>query len=413
MKIFVFLIFILSSNLWAKSKLPLLEEKMWRFLRETQVRDQKIIRTKGGWPSFSRFRGTQIKSQESNSFVTIQLLVALSNIESSYELEGFKESAIAANIFLDQYLADSRLTNEPAGTMAYWPLIKTPSGKFIRSFSTSFIYRNLAAFNIPNDLDVSANYFQWIFRQNSHLNFQHDFAKTSGEYLDLAPRAQYSNDKKWKSPDSGAFLTWVEADKNKFNGTRIFGGINDVDCVVNLNILTALLTYQNHRGELSPETANGLIASCKLINEAIINHNTDICGVWYDRQSQFYTAYAKAYLAQEKNDCLNDSLISAQKEILNLADSALTDVIFINYTNIAEIMTSLKKLWPLVNRPIEIQNLLQKLTTLLKQGILVEKSRAYVKSTDSLFKAQLGPITVDWYSPQFSTAIALEALLLP
>lgn len=416
MKYLFFLLFISIANnpLFAKSALPELESKMWNFLVDTQVQDNKVIRTKGGWPSFSRFRGTNIQSQESNSFVTSQLLVAISDVEKYFLFPGLEKTGDEANEFLDSFLEDANKTNEAMGTIAYWPLLKTPSGKLIRSFSTNFPYRNLKAFNVPNDLDASANYFMWLYLNQSHPEYLHAFEKSAGRYLDLGRKVQYLNDLAWKPTDSGAFLTWVDEDKVNNPKSRIYKGINDVDCVVNLNILTALLTYQNHLGNLSIETENGVKASCKLINDTVFSKKSGLCGVWYDRPSQFFTAYAKAYLAEENIQCLGKSLVAAKEDILVLALDSTLHFESGKYTKVAEFISVIKKLWTPNKRTIEVNNALKKLENKLHEGITVEGNHAFIHSEDSLFISKIGgPITIDWYSPQFSTAMALEALLLP
>lgn len=408
MRILILLV-LFSSSAFSKTALPELETKMWNFIYDTQVTNNKIIRTAGGWPSYSRFKGTNIHSQESNSFVTTQLLVALSNIEKTYDLPDFLSASTHANNFLDLYIDDTKKTNEPDGTIAYWPLLKTPSGKFIRSFSTSFPYRNLKPFNVPNDLDASANYFMWLYQNDRHHpEYLNAFEKTAGLYLDTKRKVEYKNDRNWKSSDSGAFLTWVEDDKIINPESRIYKGINDVDCVVNLNIITALLTYKNHIGNLSKDTEAGLTASCNLINNTIFQKKSDVCGVWYDRSSQFYTAYAKAFTAQKQISCLNSSLLAAKKDILIQAKIPTG-----NYTQIAEYISVIKKLWQPSERSFEVKTLLKQLEAKLRQGIIVQNNHAYVRSNDSLFISRISLITVEWYSPQFETAVALEALLLP
>lgn len=405
---YAFLILFLLNSAHAKELLPPLESKMWNYIYISQVRDNAIVRTKGGWPSFSKFRGTKIHSQESNSFVTSQLLISLSSIDQKFILPNFMEASDFANQFLDKYIDDGKKTNEAEGTIAYWPLLTTPEGKLIRSFSVAFPYRNLSPFNVPNDLDASANYFSWVYKNNIHPEYLNAFAKTAGKYLDLGRAVIHPNDKKWKQAESGAFLTWVEDDKINNPNSRIFRGINDVDCVVNLNILTALLTYKNHLGELTAETESGVKASCELMNNVILDNKSDKCAVWYDRSSQFYTAYAKTYLADEKEICLNNSIAAAKLDLLFLAQKPLYF-----YTEIAEYMIAIKKLWKPLERTPRVNNLLLTLEKKLRNGIKVVGEEAYLPTTESLFVSKIGPIIIDWYSPQHSTAMALEALLLP
>ncbi len=410
--VFTFLVLLLS-NAQAKLPLPELEAKMWHFLETTQIKDNAVIRTKGSWPSFSRFKATNIKSLESNSFVTTQTLLAIKNISDIYQLPNFENITEEANSFLDLYLEDAQKSNELPGTIAYWPLIQTPSGKWIRSFSADIPYRYLKAFNVPNDLDASANVYMWFLKEQKHPDYLLSFEKTVGMFTDSNRRVQYKNDFLWKPANSNAFLTWVDRDRAEDENSRIFQGVNDVDCVVNLNILTALISHQSLLGKLSGSTLEGFEQSCQLINQTIANRNTRSCEVWYNRSSQFFTAYAKAMYHQEKNVCLSSSMANAKLQVLEFSQSLLLRPQTKNYTELAEYISVLKKLWPIDIRSQKIKSLIKALEIRLKKGISVNSRIAFVSSLDSLFIAKLGPITIEWYSPQFSTAVALEALLLP
>jgi len=408
----IFFILFLTNLSFAKMDLPELEAKMWNYILHQQVDDNHVVRTEGGWPTYSRFRYSNIQSRESNSFVTSQLLVALGPFGKKYHFLNFEGVANRANLFLKKYVEDARKTAEPEGTIAYWPLLQTSSGKWIRSFSTKFPYNRLKTFNVPNDLDASANYFMWVHLNREDESYLHSFVKAVGDYLDKDREVLHPNDKRWKSAHSGAFLTWVDDDKVINPKTRIYKGINDVDCVVNLNILTALLTYKNSYGEIPLKSEFGLKASCKLMNETIFSRNAGICGVWYDRPSQFYTAYSKAYEAQGDFSCLEDSVEAAREDILKRAKDTLKIMGKGRYTEIAEYISVIKKLISPSDRTPSESQLLLKLEKKLKEGIISQGEVAFVKSTDSLFMTSLGLITVDWYSQEFSTAIALEALLL-
>lgn len=392
--------------------LPPLESKMWNYLIETQITNNNTIRTKGSWPSYSRFHGTSVHSLESNSFVTTQLLLALLEINKNYELPNSDLVYIKANQFLNTFIEDSITTNEPAGTIAYWPLIETPSGKWIRSFSAKIPYRNLKVFNVPNDLDASANLFLWYLKTNQNSNYLNGFIKTVGKYIDTDREQIYPNDMNWKNNNSGAFLTWAEPDRNIKYDSRIFKGINDVDCVVNLNILTALFSARNFGQELSESTTQTVKDSCRLINETVNKNLINKCGVWYDRPSQFFTAYSKTFSAQKnENDCLSQSSTRAHKKLIELATLSLSKKE--NLTETAEYLSSIKRMWPKNYRDKIINTLIIFLDLKLRNSIIEESNTAYLNNTESLFIAKIGPIKVEWYSKEFSTALTLQSILMP
>lgn len=414
-KITIILIIIdllLSSNISAKIPLPSLESKMWNYLVLSQLSNNDTIRTKGEWPSYSRFHGTNIHSLESNSFITTQLLLALLELNTQYELPKFENVAKNANDFLDTFIGDANKTNEPEGTIAYWPLIETPNGKWIRSFSAKFPYRDLKIFNIPNDLDASANLYSWYIKTNQKINYLDGFEQTVGLFVDNDRRNIYPNDLNWKSRNSGAFLTWAEPDKTSTSDSRIFNGINDVDCVVNLNILTALLNAQNNSHQFSSITTNAMKNSCNLINNVVIQNKIDQCAVWYDRPSQFFTAYSKAFLAQPNSEsCLNNSKELADIKLITFAQQSLTKIN--NLTETAEYLAAIKRMISANERSPQVIKLINNLDTKLRANIIEESNIASLNSTESLFIAKMGPIKVEWYSEEFSTAIALLALRLP
>lgn len=403
---------LFSLSLSAKLPLPPLELKMWNYLIQSQISDNNTIRTKGEWPSYSRFSETQIHSLESNSFITTQILLAIFEINKIYDLPHVDSVYLNANLFLDKFLFDSKMTNEPEGTIAYWPLIETPNGKWIRSFSTKFPYRDLKVFNIPNDLDASANLYSWYIKTNQKINYLNSFELTVSQFIDINREQLYPNDLNWKSKNSGAFLTWAEPDKAIKVGSRIFKGINDVDCIVNLNILTALINAQNSFHELSFETNHAMMKSCELINKVVIQNKINQCAVWYDRPSQFFTAYSKAFLAQNNTfDCLNDSMIDAELKLIDLAQKSISKTN--NLTETSEFLAAIKRFIPPNARSDKLNHLIKLLDSKIRANIIEKSNIAKINSTESLFIAKMGPVVVEWFSEQFSTAIALLALRLP
>jgi hypothetical protein len=401
---------LFSLTIWGKESLPPLELKLWNYIKEQQVGHHKNVRYIGGWPTYSRIKRTFFRFKESNSFLPAQLLIALSEVDQSYTLPGVQEVLKRANQNFDRYLDDAILTNEPAGTISYWPLLRTKKGKQIRSFTTRMPFRWIKALNLPNDLDASSQAFMWFYLSGQHSDYLDSFAKTVGDYLDIDRSVIHKNDRKWKGEESSGILTWAEPDRVDNSKSRIYAGVNDVDCVVNLNVLTALSTYQNKIAPVAAKSQYGMEASCRLLNHAVKEGRTNRCAVWYDRHSQFYSSYAKAVVAG--TSCLDHSLPLAKSKVLKMATYLLSNKGRGRYTEIAEYISIIKRLWPPADRDLSTDRLLIELKKKLIRGIKIKGNQAYVKSKDSLFTAKVFGLRANWYSKSYSTMLALEALLL-
>jgi len=105
---------------------------------------------------------------------------------------------------------------------------------------------------------------------------------------------------------TGAFLTWLYHEKvlNPLaplphkSKPNIPYGANEVDCVVNANVLTALA--YGHALDTP-----GVTRACRFINRAIRRKEFDRCGVYYPNRYHLHYAVAKAIEAGAS--CLNES----------------------------------------------------------------------------------------------------------
>ncbi|MCK5884460.1 MAG: hypothetical protein KAG61_12285 [Bacteriovoracaceae bacterium] len=404
-------ILFLSSFAQAKDELPELEAKLWNYIVQSQVSTHKVSRYVGGWPTYFRVSGNPIKVKETNSFLSSQLLVALHEINHSYEMPGMDRVIELSNTALQSYRNDTTITGEPLGTVSYWPIQYTKSGKLKRTFSSTFPYSHIDLLNIPNDFDSSSQAFMWFYLSDQQHDYFDSFVETVGSYVDTGRISEHKNEQRWKERSSGAFLTWVDRERFENPDSRIFGGINDVDCVVNLNILTALGTYQNNIGELPTSAKRGMKQSCSLINKSIHEGTTAKCGVWYDRDSQFYTAYVKAQDSGVK--CLEETRELSKKRVLIKSRLLLKKLGRGKYTELAEFLTVIKKMWTPSERNVELNYIIMTLDETLRKRIKVKGDVAYLNSRDSLFTGSPYGIRLDWYSKPFATALTLEALMLP
>ncbi|MBF0314806.1 MAG: hypothetical protein HQK52_15400 [Oligoflexia bacterium] len=117
------------------------------------------------------------------------------------------------------------------------------------------------------------------------------------------------------TPFGGAFLTWFEHDDIKHRGIGGFiydlfphrnqvylpFGINDVDCVVNANVITALAVYGENLDN------DGYNNSCDYLKKVITLKRYKICGMYYPNWNTFFYNATKAY--SRGADCIGETLL--------------------------------------------------------------------------------------------------------
>lgn len=401
----------LALSLWAKQPLPPLEEKLYTYIRYNQIQEHPIERYIGTWPSYPKYSGVRKEIPESNSFMTLQTLILLHEIDHEYDLSGLDTIVDSANRQILHYVDDAKKTDEPAGTMAFWPLIKTDDGKWIRSFDTQWYNRSMRILDVGNDFDTSSQAFVWLYMSKQNRAFLDGFVHSVNSYIDTDRSHEHPLNLLWKEADSGAFLTWAEEEAPTKPVNRIMDLVNDVDCVVNLNILTALSLYENNIDLLPPLTVQAKESSCSLIHKIIDNAQEKQCGTWYTRPSHFYLAYAKAYRAdvfciQKDKDII---LQRAKQRVRYLLEHPALKA----YTEIAEYIIILKSLQKKDERGYFLKNTILSLENRLKKGIVEKDRYAYLPSKHSLFGGEaFGLFHFNWYGRANATALALRALTM-
>jgi len=404
-RIFFFLLFALS--LGAKELLPPLEQKLFTFIKQTQITEHERQRYRGTWPTYPKYSGVRKEIPESNSFMTLQTIVLLEQVNQDYELQGVDAVFSLADEQIQKYVTDASQTNEVNGTISFWPLIQTDDGEWIRSFDTMWYNRSMRILNVGNDFDSSSQAFAWFYMRNQNREFLDAFVQSVSLYVDEDRQGEHPLNEVWKSKDSGAFLTWAETEAPEQPINRIMDLVNDVDCVVNLNILTSLSYYENYLDPLPKETAKARDRSCKLIQEVIQNEEEDRCGTWYTRPSHFYLAFAKAY--QADTFCLSDEKEEIFRRTKARAKYLLKHPKMRAYTEIAELLITLKSLTP--KRTYFFKQFLSDLEIQLREGIVEKDNYAYLPSKHSLFGGQaFGMFHFSWYGRANATALALRAL---
>jgi len=400
------LLFITSLPVWAGSLTPL-EKKLYNYIKKSQIKKHNIPRYIGTWPSYPKYSGIRVEIPESNSFMTLQTIVLLKQISQSYELENVEDIFTLANKQIKNYIDDSKKTGEIKGTISFWPLIQAKDGKWIRSFDTKWYNSSMRILNIGNDFDTSSQAFSWFYMSNTNRNFLDDFVINVALHVDTNREQEHFSNDKWKNKNSGAFLTWAEDEAPTKPLNRIMDLVNDVDCVVNLNILTSLSNYENHIDSLPTKTQSIRENSCRLIKNVIKNNTEGVCGTWYTRESHFYLAFAKAYkadtfcIADEKNEVLKRAKRKARELLKHPRLKA--------YTEIAEYIIIIKDLSK--RRTYLTKILLDDLEKTLKKGIVEKENYAYLPSRHSLFGGQAFKyFHFNWYGRANATALALRAL---
>jgi hypothetical protein len=406
----VFLL-ILALSLWAKQLLPPLEGKLYAFIRHNQIQEHPIERYIGTWPSYPKYSGVRKEIPESNSFMTLQTLILLHEIDQDYTLPGLDKIVDTANRQILRYADDAKQTNEPAGTVAFWPLVQTDEGKWIRSFDTQWYNTNMRILDVGNDFDTSSQAFVWFYMSKQKRVFLDGFIESVNRYTDTNRSKEHPLNLLWKEADSGAFLTWAEEEAPVKPVNRIMDLVNDVDCVVNLNILTALSLYENTIDLLPPLTVQAKEASCTLIHKVISNEQENRCGTWYTRPSHFYLAYAKAYKAD--TFCIQRDKQIILQRAKQRARYLLAHPHLKAYTETAEYIIILKSLQKEKERGYFLKKMIHSLESALKKGIVEKDGYAYLPSKHSLFGGEaFGLFHFNWYGRANATALALRALTM-
>lgn len=363
-----------------------------------------------------------INVEETNAFLPLKVLLSLE--EASYFVD-LPDHAVVRSLgdhLMTLYREESESFFEPAGTINYYPVLFVDrDGNPQRGVEQLEPFDLLNGLNIPNEFDTSSQYCLWLLASGQDDGFCEAMIRTAGDYRDVDRTRQHAFEDDWKTVNSGAFLTWAETefgDGNRIPAVRFTTALfsdeaNDVDCVVNLNLLSAIGHYQSYYPdqELPPATAAGVESACALIEQALVEGTTTQCGVYYDHDSQFLAAYAEAFSSGVS--CLWPSVSAAQ----DLLERAAADEVrefdsSTSWTAVAEYLTALKKLHPAPEaRPTHVVELIDQLERGLRE--LAVDDEGALTSRDSLFYGTMASARADWFSEAASTATALRALALP
>jgi hypothetical protein len=342
----------------------------------------------------------------------LQISLALSRVAHRHELPDLEAVEARLGAMVDAYLADAVTTSEPAGSVAHWALYRTPDGHPMRFADQPRLpYALIKAFDIPNDLDTASQAFLWLQARGEREAFRTAYISLLGAWTDTGRTRQHEQEARWKELDSGAFLTWTEPDRTDLPSSRIPSGVNDVDCVVNLNILTSLYAFERTGASLPEAVWTARDAACSLLNQAVRDAASDRCALYYD-ETQFYLAYARALTSGVS--CLEESREEARAQLAALGRERLGDDADI--VDIAETTLALKLLYPTDTRS-PVRDLTATLDLRLAAQIEPVGEGMARLPEGMLYRGTIHPlagtiaVTGYWYSHAASTALGLEALL--
>jgi len=382
-----------------------IEARLYQYIAANQVEASVANRFRGGWLIYSKLNGA-VFSHEPNSYLTAKQMLLLQEVGWRFELPNLAEVEGRASANLMPFLFDSSYTGEPGGTISFWPIQDYTTGR--RGVHPG-ISALLPIANIPNDFDSSSFAALWFLTIRQQSDFVRAFVTSAGFYRDVGRPDSHGNNLRWKRLNSGAFLTWADPDHTVSPHSRIPNGVNNVDCVVNLNMLSALSQYRRQALPMPPVTDRGVNSTCRLVVEAIRSGAVPECSYYYDRASQFWWAYAQA-LANGAS-CLESVVKPVRWRLLIRAlEVARAHQASSNGTEVAEILGALKQLYPPVTRPERIVDVVNRLEAILR-GMVDDEGKLVTEDSISLSRG-FG-MSLEWFAPAHSSALALFALTIP
>ncbi len=387
--------------------LPLdeVESRLYRYIAENQVEASAANRFRGGWLIYSKMNGS-VFSHEPNSYLTARQMLLLQEVSRRFELPDLAAVEGRAHANLMPFLYDSSYTGEPGGTISFWPIQDYATGR--RGVRPS-ISALVPIANIPNDFDTSSSAALWFLSIRQQPAFVRAFVTSAGFFRDVGRPEGLGNNLRWKRLNSGAFLTWADPDHTMSPSSRIPHGVNNVDCVVNLNMLSVLSQYRRQDLPIPPVTDRGMNATCRLVIDAVRSGAVPECSTYYDRASEFWWAYAQA-LANGAA-CLESVIKPVRWRLLTRAlEIARAREASSNGTEVAEVLAAIKRLYPPATRPERVVDVVNRLDAIVR-GMVDEEGRLVTEDSISLSRG-FG-MQLEWFAPAHSSALALFALTVP
>lgn len=401
-----------------RATLPRDVAKMIAYVRATQIRQSSSPRSVGTWPSraVTGLGGSQSRP-ESNIFMALQMSLALHRVAERFAVPGLDEIDAGVAAMLTAYLADVTATNEPQGSLAHWALYQTTDGHPIRyRDEPNGSYRTLRLFDIANDLDTSSQAYLWARYTGREADFRRDYLTMLGDWRDGEGRRLHRLEGAWKAPGSGAYLTWNERDQRDDPQSRIPGGVNDVDCVVNANVLMSLYDAERQQ-PLTAIQMQGRDATCALLLRAVAEDNIGRCAVYYD---ETHTIMALARALHTGAACLEPARAGLAAAASAAANALLQNADTPDVVDVMETSLALKWLHP-ADRPqtrAQVEPLIGDLDATFSSRVRTTTDDLAYTPEGALYHGTVYPAfgipwTAYWRSQAASTVYAVEALTTP
>lgn len=278
-KIFVLLGIFFLTSLSAQAENTL--TPLWDIIKTDQTQGLPDGLS-GGWLEEIIVQGQpKVLFSDLSPFSALQIMLRLESIYSHIDLAGYQEVKNKFKGFVDYYL-NHRLKDEPYGSIGFWPVWQLEDGTLIRAPYNDPNIRKIVGDSLPADTDDSSQMAIWLQKTDPSHPFIKAYLNMLKTVLDENRSQQSKREAAWKDINSGAFLTWVRQ------------SANDVDCVVNINILTSLSVIKKFQS-LSNKLLQAEKAASALIFEVLNQSKMPLCTYYYSRWSQFYLALGKLH----------------------------------------------------------------------------------------------------------------------
>ncbi len=341
-----------------------------------------------GWPT-NVYTSTGVLINNQNIFIPLVIMTALDDAARYRRLPGLARLERALEQKLAAYRAFERRRGRPSGSLNY-------SSRLPYSIC-------------PSDFDTGSEAAYWLAARGRLDGYIGDFISATGRFRDVGRTIEDASDARWKTVNSGAFMTWAEPKEPGF----IHGCMewNNVDCIVNLRIISSAGLYERAGGQIPEPVRLGMRAACGLIARVLSNREETVCSPYYRRASQFYLAYAQAVDAAPS--CLSRSASAARSGAIREARRLLAreDV---STLELSELIVALKKLLPCRRRPARIATLILAMTGKLRHALSTQ-GRQKIRPQPYFYAGYPdGKYGHVWFSsPPLDSALALEALAIP
>jgi hypothetical protein len=368
-----------------------------------------VLRTKKGTAAY-----------DSNCFTTSSIVNSLANIYKSPIITQRQKAEIVEMLKL---ASNDVMACEDGGTFNFWHLVEIPSslrreGRLNRVRSPNhFPYRNRVFYflsNIVNDADDTA--IAYLALDNIKkivgvdLRPHKKIGKLFSPFRDFRNRHVFNlyDFVAFRAKKTEAFMTWLSHDELHVpylparDRQNIPLRTNDVDCVVNSNVLTALATYN----ELETD---GVKQSCRYLNKELLKRKYSKCALYYPNKYMFPYAVSKAYKAG--TSCLGPSKSRILSIVMNTQKSDGSWDSFKEYDDLIQ-STALA-----IHTLINFYDGSQKQLTAINRGVqfllkhsVVDENLTYWNGGIYFSGGTFARKRIVWTSDAYTTSLILEIL---